>query len=83
MGGDDQILRVWDTNPFKLKQQLTGAERSIMCVDFSKNEELVLASSIDNSVRVYTLKIGRIKYNLMGHLGRVFTAKFTEDSKQV
>lgn len=54
-----------------------------MAVDFSPNEEFVLSASLDNSVRVYFAKTGRMKHNLMGHVGRVFTAKFTADSKQV
>jgi len=83
LGGEDKIVRIYDTTPCKLKIQLSGAERNIMCVDYSSNEEFVLAASLDNSVRVFSVKLGRMKYNLMGHLGRVFTAKFSEDSKQI
>jgi hypothetical protein len=54
-----------------------------MCCDYSPNEEFVLSASLDNSVRVYFAKTGRMKHNLMGHVGRVFTAKFSADSKQV
>lgn len=54
-----------------------------MSVCFSESGEYVLAASNDNSVRIWDYQFARAHSNLMGHSGKVYSAKFTGDSTQV
>lgn len=54
-----------------------------MSVSFSPSGEFVLAASNDNAVRVWDFAFARAHSNLMGHSGKVYTAKFTGDSLKV
>ena len=40
---------------------MRGATLGIMCVQFSKNDELVMAGANDNATRIWTVDTGRLK----------------------
>jgi WD40 repeat protein len=44
-----------------IKQTMRGGNMGVMCVAFSKNDEMVLAGSNDNAARVWAVDTGRIK----------------------
>jgi autophagy-related protein 16 len=54
-----------------------------MSIDFAQNDEYVLASSTDNAARMWSLSLGRVQHNLMGHRAEVVTSKFTFDTLKV
>lgn len=60
-----------------------GAERTIMSVAFSPDDDLVMAASNDNATRIWSLELGRVRHSLLGHMGKVYTAEFTYDGQQV
>eukprot|EP01117_Protostelium_nocturnum_P007903 TRINITY_DN2822_c0_g1_i2.p1 TRINITY_DN2822_c0_g1~~TRINITY_DN2822_c0_g1_i2.p1 ORF type:complete len:414 (-),score=122.93 TRINITY_DN2822_c0_g1_i2:38-1102(-) len=83
-GGADKLLKLWDTrSQYQPRTSLHGATQSIMSVDFSYNDEMVLAASNDNTVRIWTIQTGRTKYTLTGHEGKVMSASFTPDSNKI
>ena len=40
---------------------MRGANLGIMCVQFSKNDELVMAGANDNATRIWAVDTGRLK----------------------
>ena len=82
-GGADKRVKVFETRSGALKYNLTGCVQSVMCVDVSSGDELVLGASNDHSVRVWNLKTGRSKLTLTGHIGYVWAARFTADTQQI
>uniref|UniRef100_A0A6B2L1P0 Uncharacterized protein n=1 Tax=Arcella intermedia TaxID=1963864 RepID=A0A6B2L1P0_9EUKA len=79
-GGSERSVKIWDSYTLANRGTLPGAERTIMHVTFSPNDECVMASSNDNSVRVFSVQLGRVKHCLLGHLGKVSAAQFTIDN---
>ena len=47
-----------------IKQTMRGANLGIMCVQFSKNDELVMAGANDNATRIWAVDTGRLKVRL-------------------
>jgi autophagy-related protein 16 len=83
-GGQDKIVKIWDTPSAALKISLTGCTQSVMSVafDWSNPNDQVIAASNDNAARVWTLTggINRIRHTLTGHISRVSQALFSLDN---
>ena len=47
------------------------------------NEEYLLGVPTDDTVRVWSLRMGRVKETLTGHTGKVWCAGFTNDSQKI
>lgn len=47
-----------------------------MSVQFNKKETLVAGGSNDNSIKIWNM-VGNMDHSLMGHIGKVVSAKFT------
>jgi len=62
---------------------MRGANQGIMSVQFSKNDEFLLAGANDNITRIWHVESGRARFTFTGHIGKVFAAKFTGDSSRV
>jgi len=82
-GGAEKVIKVWDTYTGTHKMNLSGPEKTVMCLQFSPNDELLMAGSNDNAVRIWSVNIGRIKHSLLGHVGKVYAAEFSYDTQKV
>jgi len=82
-GGSDKIIKIWDTYTASHKMSLSGVEKTVMCLQFSPNDEFIMAGSNDNAVRIWSVNIGRIKHSLLGHVGKVYAAEFSYDNQRV
>lgn len=47
-----------------------------MSVDFNAVEDMVLATSNDNSIKIWDIMSRRLKHTLTGHLSKVYSARF-------
>eukprot|EP01121_Diplochlamys_sp_Union-15-3_P016306 TRINITY_DN5525_c0_g1_i1.p1 TRINITY_DN5525_c0_g1~~TRINITY_DN5525_c0_g1_i1.p1 ORF type:complete len:281 (+),score=46.69 TRINITY_DN5525_c0_g1_i1:841-1683(+) len=81
--GSDKTVKIWDAKNGSASGSLSGASAQITCVDYSPNDEFILAACNDNVTRIWSTKLGRIKHTLNGHLGRVNSGTFTSDSTKV
>ncbi|KAK9717704.1 hypothetical protein K7432_006027 [Basidiobolus ranarum] len=82
-GGEDKKVKVFDTRKGTLIQTFSGSLQSVMCVDFSHTDDMILGTSNDNSTRLWSTSTGRLKMTLTGHIGKVFSARFNGDSSRV
>eukprot|EP01116_Phalansterium_solitarium_P025463 TRINITY_DN9757_c0_g1_i1.p1 TRINITY_DN9757_c0_g1~~TRINITY_DN9757_c0_g1_i1.p1 ORF type:complete len:561 (-),score=192.15 TRINITY_DN9757_c0_g1_i1:228-1910(-) len=82
-GGNDNVIRVWETRSCTLKATLNGSTQSVMCVAFSHDDENIVGASNDNAARLWNLSSGRIKTALTGHQAKVVACAFSGDSQKV
>lgn len=55
---------------------LAGSLQGIMSAAFNNQSDHVLATSNDNSTKIWSLESKRLKHTLTGHLAKVYSAKF-------
>ncbi|KAI8619628.1 WD40-repeat-containing domain protein, partial [Chytriomyces sp. MP71] len=72
-GGNDKKVIISDASTGAVKTSLIGCMQAVMSVSFSLKGDLVMATSNDNSV----------KHTLTGHIGKVFSAKFTDSNRVI
>jgi autophagy-related protein 16 len=82
-GSNDKKLILVETQTGASKASLIGATKAIMSVDFSKTTDMVLASSEDNSTKIWDLETFRLKHTLTGHLSTIYSSKFIDDKTVV
>mmetsp|Transcript_4040 Transcript_4040/g.6055 ORF Transcript_4040/g.6055 Transcript_4040/m.6055 type:complete len:555 (-) Transcript_4040:26-1690(-) len=84
-GSNDKTVKIWDTRSASCLSTLRGPVQSVMCVNFSSNDEYLLGASNDNSTRIWSIRGQTMsqKLTLTGHIGRVYSGQFTSDSMRV
>lgn len=73
--------RLWDLDGNQL-MEFSGHKDWLNSAHFSSDGKMVITSSRDQTVRVYTIT-GETKKILKGHGGNVFTARFTPDGQDI
>jgi len=82
-GGNEKVVKIWDTVTAQARGNFVGSEKSIMSLCFSNDDEFILAACNDNAARIWSVSGGRIKHSLIGHLAKVYCARFSSDSQLV
>ncbi|XP_063713492.1 autophagy-related protein 16-1-like isoform X2 [Symsagittifera roscoffensis] len=80
--GVDRFVKIWDcTSATQIKPiaTLSSCNGAVTCIDVDQQESCVVASSYDNSSRIWSLKDHRLKHSLTGHTGKVMAARFISD----
>ncbi|KAI9209131.1 WD40-repeat-containing domain protein [Polychytrium aggregatum] len=80
-GGGDKKIMLMDAKTGVQRGQFTGSLAGVMCVAFNNTGDLILGTSNDNSTKIWSIATGRPKHTLTGHIGKVYSAKFTESNK--
>ena len=63
----------------KAVSTLSSCNGAVTCVDVDQQETCIVASSYDNSSRIWSLRDHRLKHSLTGHTGKVMAARFISD----
>ena len=79
-GANDKNVLILNSNTGSKEAVLTGALQGIMFTDFNSTSELVLGASNDQSIRIWNISSQRLKASLTGHVGKVYSARFIQDS---
>ena len=82
-GGADKKVKLFDAKTGNPIQSLSGALQTITSVSFNTTDDMVLGSCTDNATRIWSMSTHRLKHTLTGHIGKVYSAKFTADSNRV
>ncbi len=67
---DDGFVKVWDTRQKKLTHEFSN-KYPMTSVCFSETGDKVFAGGIDNQIKCFNLKTGKIEYTLDGHLDTI------------
>jgi len=81
-GGTDKTIKVWDGYGLQQKGNLTGPEKAVMYVEFSRTEEFVVAGCSDGSTWIWA-NFNRVHKCLRGHSGKVFSAKLLSNEDKL
>ncbi|KAJ3274962.1 hypothetical protein HDV01_001826 [Terramyces sp. JEL0728] len=79
-GGNDKKLVIHDIRSGTPKAILSGSLQAIMSVAFNRSGDMVLASSNDNSTKIWDLNSKRIIHIFNGHLQKIYSSKFIDSS---
>ena len=80
-GGEDRIIRLWDTQTGILRRSLTGHTGSVSSVVFSSDGTSLASGSSDNTIRLWDTQTGEPQKTLKGHTNGVFSVVFSADGK--
>ena len=80
-GGDDGLVRVWETASGKLLHTLSGHEGSVLAVAFHPDGGEIASASTDRSVKIWEPRGGRLVRSLAGHSGRVNSIAYSPNGR--
>ena len=80
IGSNDKNVVLLNAQSGEKQSVLTGALQGIMFTDFNQDCDSVLGASNDQSIKIWDVSSQRLKTSLTGHVGKVFSARFVQDS---
>jgi len=82
-GGEDRMVRVWDTRTGQPLATLMGHTSMIRGLALSEDGQLVASCSLDGTVKLWDWKIGRALRTLRGHPAGVLSLALSADGQVV
>jgi WD40 repeat protein len=82
-GGDDQTLRLWDTESGHEIRSFTGHQGGVTSVAFSPDGRRLLSGSDDQTLRLWDAESGHEIRSFTGHQGGVWSVAFSPDGCRV
>ncbi|CAH9083643.1 unnamed protein product [Cuscuta epithymum] len=70
-GGQDQTIKMWDTNTGSLSKTLHGGLGSVLDLSITHDNRSIIAASSSNNLYVWDVGTGRIRHTLTGHKDKV------------
>jgi WD40 repeat protein len=80
-GGEDGVVRIWDTETGNLQRELTGPTDDVLCVLFSPNGRWLTAGGLDTQIYVWDMDEQSGPKSLDGHTGWVTSLAFSSTSE--
>ena len=81
--GEDETIRLWDTQRWQEIANLRGHEESIWSGAFSPDGSMIATGGTDNSVRIWDVQARKERHTLRGHTHWVNAVAFSADSKHL
>jgi WD40 repeat protein/tRNA A-37 threonylcarbamoyl transferase component Bud32 len=79
----DRAVWVWDAKTHQSSRVLRGQGKTILCLAFSPNEQLLATGSRDGTLTLWDLRTGQEVSTYRGHEGGVLAAAFSPDGRRV
>ncbi|XP_043722031.1 autophagy-related protein 16 isoform X1 [Telopea speciosissima] len=70
-GGQDQTIKIWDTNTGTLSRTLYGCLGSVLDLAITHDNKAVIAASSSSNLYVWDMGSGRVRHTLTGHVDKV------------
>lgn len=70
-GGQDQTIKMWDTNTGSLSHTLYGCLGSVLDLTITHDSRSIIAASSSNTLYVWDTNSGRVRHTLTGHIDKV------------
>lgn len=70
-GGQDQTVKMWDTNTGSLSRTLYGCLGSVLDLAITYDNKSIIAASSSNNLYVWDANSGRVRHTLTGHIDKV------------
>lgn len=78
-GSRDRTIKIWNYHTKELQMSLHGHTGSVLCLQFSGPEGIIMSGSSDTSIIIWNMYTGRLLHRLSGHTESVLSLKFTDD----
>ena len=82
-GGNQGIIKIWDTENEKELQPITAHREWIRSLRFSPNGKILASGSFDNTIKLWNLKDGQLLRVMEGHLNKITQISFSPDGKTI
>jgi WD40 repeat protein len=80
-GGEDRLIRLWDTTTGKELGQFTGHESTVATVTFSPNGKILASGSWDKTIRFWDVSTRKGLPLIINHPGEVSSIAYSPDGK--
>ncbi|KAJ8752063.1 hypothetical protein K2173_001090 [Erythroxylum novogranatense] len=70
-GGQDQLIKMWDTNTGSLGRTLHGCLGTVLDLSMTSDNKSVIAATSSNKLFVWDVTTDRIRHTLTGHTNKV------------
>lgn len=70
-GGQDQTVKMWDTNTGSLSRTFYGCLGSVLDLAITYDNRCIIAASSSNNLYVWDANSGRVRHTLTGHIDKV------------
>lgn len=81
-GGQDQSVKVWDTNTGSLSSNLRGCLGSVLDLTITHDNQTVIAASSSNNLFAWDVNSGRVRHTLTGHTDKVCSVDVSKASSR-
>jgi WD40 repeat protein len=92
-GGDELVVRIFDTENWELKRSFIGHTGSILCMEFSPDsrylatgsgtDKVIPQNDGENLTRIWDLETGRETLVLQGHRDGVLSVSWSQDGGRI
>ncbi|WP_185154035.1 caspase family protein [Fulvivirga sp. M361] len=77
------VIRLWDFKNGSIFRELSGHEKAVLCMEFSRDGKQLLTGSADETARLWDVASGQELMRFEGHREMIFTVAFSEDQSKV
>eukprot|EP01083_Nonionella_stella_P148798 471656_1 len=82
-GGNDKLVKIWDTGSGQALGVLRGCTSSILCAQYAPNYAFVCAAGNDCQLHLWNVKTQRQIRVYNGHTNKITSMAFTHDSRLI
>ncbi|NEO41626.1 MAG: peptidase C14 [Moorea sp. SIOASIH] len=82
-GGDDNKMRLWDTESGQIIHTLQGHTRAVNDIVFSRDDNKIISGGDDNTVLLWDTESGQLIHTLEGHKSAVNAIAFSPDDNKI
>lgn len=80
-GGDDKIIRLWNSDTGQVLRTFPGHSQAVNCVTFSFQGNLLASASDDKTIKLWNYETEEEIFTLAGHSHAVKSVAFSPDSQ--
>jgi eukaryotic-like serine/threonine-protein kinase len=76
-GGEDHLIRLWDTTQEAAPRLLQGHQNYVTCLDYSPDGRRLVSGSFDRTLKLWDSTSGQVLRTLSGHTDPILTVRFS------
>lgn len=82
-GGDDGVLRTWDTTSGSSLREWAAHSDEVLSLDFTTDGRWIASGGAGGAVKIWDAASGTLVREIAGHTGRVWSVGFSADGRRL
>jgi eukaryotic-like serine/threonine-protein kinase len=78
----DGDIKLWEPDGGQLVRTLKS-HVNVCCISFDANAKLLVSAAEDGTIKVWNTATGRLRWQALGHTGRIWAAAFSPDGRRL